>query len=220
MTDHVQASGWHSSCIHECFKRHDAFVPDTDGGALDIQDDQRGLYSTIAYVCGLEDHPLRDHVQVVHTLEAALAATGTMAAPDQESTSEEEDRDNAVADSDDSHESEDPTGVPQYQVLEEDPEYTARSARLHASGDMLDEARQEPTTWTERSHIHRLRGHPGGHTSCPTRSTRHFDSTRGATHSRTSAIHPGDRGRHLTAEDQGRDSQGTAGTAEKEEATP
>ena len=72
---------------------------------LDIHDDQRRLYGTIAYVRGLEAHPYQDVVPVVHTIEGALAATGTMAAPDHESTSEEEEAYHRAANTDDTGDS-------------------------------------------------------------------------------------------------------------------
>ena len=118
--------------MHKCIDRDDEFAPDVTGRALDIRDDQKRLVSNIAYMRGLEDHPLRDHVRVVHQLEASLAATNTMAAPDQESTSEEEDRDNAVAESDDSHDSEG-SAVPQYQVIQEDPEPNLAGTRTQGT---------------------------------------------------------------------------------------
>ena len=59
--------------MHEIVQQDDSFVPDMNNGVLDIRDDQRRLYGTIAYIRGLSDHPLRDQAPVVHTLEAALA---------------------------------------------------------------------------------------------------------------------------------------------------
>ena len=73
--------------MHEMVRRDDSFFPDMRDGKLDIRDNQCRLFGTIAYVRGLADHPLRDQVPVVHNLEAA---TGTMAVPEEESTTDEE----------------------------------------------------------------------------------------------------------------------------------
>ena len=94
------------------------------------------LVGTIAYVHGLEDHPLRDHVRVVHQLEASLAATNTMAAPDQESTTNKDDRNYSAT----------PSTHLEYQVIQEDPEPIQRGSRRHTEtrADLLDEESDDP----------------------------------------------------------------------------
>ena len=103
------------TCMHQMLQRDDSFVPDMTDGFLDIRDDQRRLYGTMAYARGLDTHPLRDQAPVIHTLEAALAATGTMAAPEEESTTDE-DRPEEEANN-----LETESATPEYQVLDEAP---------------------------------------------------------------------------------------------------
>ena len=129
------------TCMHQCFERQDEFAPDVANQTLDIRDSQKRLVGTIAYVRGLEDHPLRDHVRVVHQLEASLAATNTMPAPNQESTTDEDDSEPDDPNSDESQDS-----IPDYRVIQENPEPVTRPARLQSETreDMLDEDSMEP----------------------------------------------------------------------------
>ena len=106
------------TCMHECFLRDDAFIPDEDVGALDIRDEQRQLYGTIAYVRGLENHPLRDQATVIQRMENTLAALGTMTAPEQESTTDEDTGLGQNQEPDDT----DGSTTPEYNVLEEAPQ--------------------------------------------------------------------------------------------------
>ena len=103
------------TCMHEMLARDDAFVPDMVDGVIDIQDHQRQLYGTIAYVRGLDTHPLRGHARVIHTLESALQATGTMTAPEEESTTDEDKPE------EEPHTSEAESATPEYNVLDEAP---------------------------------------------------------------------------------------------------
>ena len=45
------------TCMHEMLERDDTFVPDMEDGFLDIRDEHRKLYGTIAYARGLNRHP-------------------------------------------------------------------------------------------------------------------------------------------------------------------
>ena len=82
-----------------------SYSPDVTNQTLDLITSQRQTYGTIAYVRGLQDHPLRETFPFVRKLERALDATDTPTPPRCESTSEEEtwpDDDNYFGDSDDS----------------------------------------------------------------------------------------------------------------------
>ena len=67
-----------------------SYVLNADNQTLDLHTNQSQTYGTIAYVRGLEDHPLRESFPFVQTLERALNATKTMLPPSRESTWDED----------------------------------------------------------------------------------------------------------------------------------
>ena len=165
------------TCMHEMLERDDSFVPDMEDGFLDIRDEHRRLYGTIAYARGLDTHPLRGQARVIHTLEAALSATGTMAAPEEESTTDEdrqeEETDNAETDN----------STPEYQVLDEAPIAPTPGPSSPTAGptfeDMLQAIRDAAarTNQQEGTPPDQQEGSPPGdwmleaHTTQPTQAT-------------------------------------------------
>ena len=124
------------TCMHEMLQRDDAFVPDMEDGVIDIRDSHRRLFGTIAYARGLDTHPLRGQAKVIHTLEAALAATGTMAAPEEESTTDEERVEEGA------NQSESDSATPEYNVLNEAPPSPVPGpSQGHTFEDMLQAIR-------------------------------------------------------------------------------
>ena len=57
---------------------------------MDLITSQGQTYGTIAYVRGLQDHPLRENFPFVKTLERALDTTITALPPSRESKMDEE----------------------------------------------------------------------------------------------------------------------------------
>ena len=118
-------------CVHKTKAEDLSYRVDATGNALDLLTNKGQLYGTIAYVRGLQNHPLRETVPFVAKLERALDATNTMLPPSRESTSEEESPLDSA-----SHESEsDDDDIPPYRVLAIEPVGDAPPTHNTQEGD-------------------------------------------------------------------------------------
>ena len=106
------------TCVHRTLEEKIRYQPKRD--ALDLITEQGDLYGTIAYVRGLQEHPLRDVRPFVAKLETALDNTNTMLPPSRESTSEEEEQEPEPETAYDASGS-DTDSIPPYNVIAVEP---------------------------------------------------------------------------------------------------